>query len=162
SAQTQDEAMASTILTALFNQQGLTPQDMVSQSQAKAAVDVLLKNGWQLPKGEGAMKLVLQDGDYLIRQSKSPAGRAFFRRVATMHNGFDRVDRIRSMPMGEQRIAELIRGPDGYKMIDYLADTSWGKNMGRQLFRAPHGADFNKATGRLYSVEEFIPAVVKD
>ncbi len=37
-------------------------------------------------------------------------------------------------------------------MIQYMTTAQGGKEMGKMLSQAPQGADFNKPTGRIYTV----------
>ena len=57
---------------------------------------------------------------------------------------------------GQQTVCDLIRGPDGYKMIEYMTTAPGGKNLGKQLSRGPKGRDFNKQTGRIYTAKALL------
>ena len=76
-------------------------------------------------------------------------------RIEAMSGAYDRLDRLRKMPYGPRRIRELIAGPDGYKLIEYMTSTKGGKNLGRQLSRGVNGKGFNKPTGKLYTARQF-------
>ncbi len=69
---------------------------------------------------------------------------------------YDRIDRLSRMIMGEKNVRALIRGPDGYKMIQYMTSTPYGRNMGQMLSQDPRGADFNSPTGRLYTADALL------
>ena len=38
-------------------------------------------------------------------------------------------------------------------MLQYMTETRGGENMGKQLSKAPKGKNFNKPTGRIYTVD---------
>jgi hypothetical protein len=58
------------------------------------------------------------------------------------------------MPYGPRRIRELIRGPDGYKLIEYMTTTKGGKNLSKQLACGVNGKGFNKPTGKIYTLRQ--------
>jgi hypothetical protein len=44
-------------------------------------------------------------------------------------------------------------------MIQYLATTKGGKNMGGMMAQARGGVDLNKPTGRIYTAEDLVAAL---
>jgi hypothetical protein len=50
----------------------------------------------------------------------------------------------------------LKQGPDGYKLIEYLAVTDGGREMGKMLSAAPRGKNFNRPTGRIYNADQLL------
>jgi hypothetical protein len=65
------------------------------------------------------------------------------------------------MPYGQQQIADLIQGPDGYKLFEYMTTTQGGKNMGSMLSEGVNGENFNRSTGRIYTQLDFIKRLKK-
>ena len=80
-------------------------------------------------------------------------------RIGKQTGAYDRLDRLRKMPYGPGRIRELIRGPDGYKLIEYMTTTKQGKNLGRQLSRGVNGKGFNQPTGTIYTSRQLTAAL---
>jgi hypothetical protein len=78
------------------------------------------------------------------------------RQISKMALAYDRIDRLAPLPHGQQTIRDLIRGPDGYKLIAYMTGTSGGTQLGRMLSTSPNAAGFNSATGRIYTAEALI------
>ena len=114
------------------------------------------KGKWKVRDQKEILKQVLPDGDWLARQFSTRYGTKFMRAVAEMPGGYDRVDRMRRMPHGEQQLIDLIRSPDGAKMIEYMTTTDGGKNLGKMLSQGVNGADFNAPTGRIYTEAELL------
>jgi hypothetical protein len=67
-------------------------------------------------------------------------------------NGYDRIDRLSRLPLGQQTVRDLIRGPGGEKMVAYMTTASGGKELGKMLSNDPQGKQFNAPTGRIYTV----------
>ena len=51
---------------------------------------------------------------------------------------------------------DLIRGPGGEKLIEYMTTAAGGKELGKQLSQDPNGANFNAPTGRIYTVPDLL------
>ncbi len=147
-----EKAVAEKLAAAPDYQQG----DLVSQSDAKGVFDQLAKMGWQVKDRQELMDRVLPDGDLLIRELRTQKGKKFMRKITEFERGFDRLDRLRKMPYGPRRVRELVEGPDGYKLIEYMTTSEGGKNLGTQLSHAQNGKDFNKPTGRIYTQDDLI------
>ena len=62
--------------------------------------------------------------------------------------------------MNAERI-EVIRGPGGDEMIEYMTTSKGGKNLGKLLENAPEGNNFNRPTGRIYTAEMLVQALKK-
>jgi hypothetical protein len=129
--------------------------EILSHGDASKTFAKLEKAGWNLADRKQIEKRFLSDSDFLVRQLRSKAGRKFMQRIETMSGAYDHLDHLRKMPYGPRRIRELIRGPDGYKLIEYMTSTKGCKNLGRQFSRGVNGKGFNKPTGRLYTARQF-------
>jgi hypothetical protein len=132
---------------------GYQQGDLISRKQVMPIFPLLQRLGWKVYEQEEIVKLVPDDNEYFVKQMRSKAGLKFMRQMAKYPLGFDRIDRLGRMSMGNDNIDALIRGPDGYKMVQYMTETVWGKNMGKMLSKAPKGKDFNSSTGRLYTAD---------
>ena len=109
--------------------------------------------GWLGADADAILDEILPDGDPLLRQLRSGAGRKFAGRLTRYPNAYDRLERLRRLPGGKRIVQDLIRGPGGDKLIEYLTTRSGGAEMGRMLSKSPKGTDFNKPTGHIYTVD---------
>jgi hypothetical protein len=132
------------------------PGDIVSQQQVEPIFEQLKQLGWVVRDRAEIMKLVPGDSDFIVRELRSAEGRTFMRQSGKYPLAYDRIDRLSRMIMGEKNVRALIRGPDGYKMIQYMTSTPYGRNMGQMLSQDPRGADFNSPTGRLYTADALL------
>jgi hypothetical protein len=132
------------------------PGGILARSDVEPVYQRLAAMGWPVADWKSIVDRVPADDSFLVRELRTPAGRQFMAHVSTFTLGYDRLDRLAKLPRGQALIRQLIRGPDGYKMIEYMTDTSGGKNLGGMLSQAPGGKDFNKATGQIYTVEAFV------
>ena len=132
------------------------PGDIVSQQQVEPIFEQLKQLGWVVRDRAEIMKLVPGDSEFIVRELRSAEGRTFMRQSGKYPLAYDRIDRLSRMSMGEKNVRALIRGPDGYKMIQYMTSTPYGRNMGQMLSQDPRGADFNSPTGRLYTADALL------
>ncbi len=132
---------------------GYRPGDIIARSDVAPLFGRLGRLGFSVANREAILKKVPTDGDFLVRELRTRRGRKFMRRIANYPDAYDRLDRLSRLPHGKRTVHDLIRGPGGYKMIKYMTTTPGGKNLGRQLSNAPKGTDFNKPTGRIYTVK---------
>jgi hypothetical protein len=132
---------------------GYQPGALIVRSEVRALLRRLEQMGWRVAEGKEILALVPGDGEFLATALRTPGGRKFMSRVAQYPDGYDRLDRLSRLPRGQRMVQDLIRGPDGYKLIEYMTTTPGGFNLGSQLANAPDGRDFNKPTGRIYTVK---------
>jgi hypothetical protein len=81
------------------------------------------------------------------------------RKIADQPGTYSRIDRLSTIPRGQQTIRDLVRMKDGDKLVDYMATTKGGRNMGGMLSGARGGVDLNKPTGRIYTADDLIAAI---
>ena len=132
---------------------GYKPGDIISQRQVAPIFQLLRKAGWNVAAQKAILADVLPDSDPLVKQLRTPAGKKFARQVAKVPNGYERLYRLRLLPRGKENVDNLIIGPDGYLMIEYMATTKGGKNLGSMLSQAPGGKGFNKKTKWLFTAK---------
>ena len=72
--------------------------------------------------------------------------------IAKYPDAYDRLDRLSRLPYGRQTVHDLIQRPGGEKMTQYMSTASGGKEIGKKFANAPGATDFNKSTGRIYTV----------
>jgi hypothetical protein len=129
--------------------------DLLSASQARAALAEAKQLGWQAPDNKKLLDRVASDNEFLVTALKSEKGKPFMRQVSKMQNGYDRVDRLSRMPQGRQTVEKLIQERDGYKLIEYMTTSKGGREMGAMLGRA-QDQDFNSDTGRIYTEQQLL------
>lgn len=145
------EAVIETLEKQLATNRSYRPGDLVTTSTVELLFRKLEKINWKVADRRDILKLTLSDSDWLARQFSTQNGREFMRHVADLPGGYDRVDRLRRMPYGQQQLADLMRGPDGYKLFEYMTTTQGGKNLGNMLSQGVNGENFNGPTGRIYT-----------
>ncbi len=136
-----------------FQAQGdFQPSALITKEQVEPLLTELKRMGFNLPDPKSTLdKLPLKD-EFLPRELDSPAGRKFMENIAKYPEAYDRLDRLSRLLHGKRTVHDLIYGAGGYKMIQYMTATPGGKEMGKMLSQAPRGADFNKPTGRIYTM----------
>jgi hypothetical protein len=135
--------------------------DLVSQRQVATALGELKKVGWEVEQSRKLLARVPAEGEFLVRALRTPRGVPFMRQVSALPGGFERVDRLSRLPNGQQTVQKLIEGPDGHKLIGYLAEARGGREMGKMLGGTAQGADFNEATGRIYTSKQLLVELEK-
>jgi len=101
-------------------QRGYQPGDLISASDVEPVLKQL-EERWGESLKDVRRKLVRPDD--LVRQLRSPSGKAFMRQASRFGQGYDRIDRLSQLPDGQTLLAKLIQGPDGYKLIEYMTTT---------------------------------------
>lgn len=129
------------------------PGDVIAQSEVEPLFAQLRLHGWTVMDGKAILQQVPADSDFVIRELHSPRGREFMHRISGYPNAYDRLDRLSRLPRGRQTVRDLIRTKGGHEMIEYMTTAPGGTGLGKMLSKAPKGADFNKPTGRIYTVE---------
>ncbi|MEN6406431.1 MAG: hypothetical protein ABFC77_08165, partial [Thermoguttaceae bacterium] len=126
--------------------------DLLHREMVKPLLDRLCEQGF-LKRTDATRILdkVPTKDEFLVDQLATPNGRAFMRRVSVYPGAYDRLDRLSRMAHGRQTVRDLIRGPDGEKMIEYMTQSPGGRNLGKMLSRDPGAGQFNAPTGRIYT-----------
>jgi hypothetical protein len=137
------------------------PRDLISRSQVNGVFDELKRSGWTVRDQAAISKQVPSDDEWFVEELRTPAGRKFMRQIDHYPLAYDRIDRLSGMIMGHENVRALVRGPDGYKMLEYMTSTQYGKNLGQMLSQDPRGAGFNSSTGQLYTVADFEKRLAK-
>jgi hypothetical protein len=143
-------------------QKHYSPGDLITREQVSPVLKELRRQGWNSKSLESVSARLVPQGEFLAQQLDSPAGRKFMRRIAEYPQAYDRLDRLSRLIRGRKIVHDLIYEVGGEKMIEYLTTSSGGKAMGRMLSEAPHGKNFNKPTGRIYTVAMLLRALRKE
>lgn len=136
------------------------PEDILSQGEVRPLFAQLQKQGWTGAALEAILQKVPADGDFLVRTLRTPAGKAFARKVAGQKLIYDRLDRVAREPGGQPLIRDLVKLPDGERyaavnrprgvpdLLDLLPKDRSGKRRTIQ--------DYDQPTGRIYTVSELL------
>ena len=134
--------------------------DLITRGDVAAALRDVEALGWKGVSQTEAATNLIEDGDFLARQLRSPKGQTFMRRISGYRLIYDRLDRISRMPGGQRMIQDLIKLPDGHRyakvdtgrgvpdLSDLLPKNASGKTA--------HVPDLNKPTGKIYTLDEFL------
>lgn len=132
------------------------PGDMLAQSQVEPLFAVLNQMGWNVSDQKKVLREISDDRDFLFQQFQSDRGRKFMRAIAKTPLAYDRLHRLCWTVGGGQAVKDIIRLPNGPEIVETLAGTSRGKDIGSRLSKAAKGADFNKPTGVIYSEDQLV------
>lgn len=155
-----DERMVEKTVSAYFaSQPGYTNGDLITRSQIEKVLAKIVSGGLKLPDAASIAKQGLPDDSFMARELSTPDGRRFMRKLAQHANSFSYLDRLSTIPRGQQTIRDLVRAKDGDKMIEYMATTKGGQNLGAMMSQARGGVDLNKPTGRIYTESELLAAL---
>ncbi|MCE9553194.1 MAG: hypothetical protein K8T91_07420 [Planctomycetes bacterium] len=135
---------------------GHQASDMISRKQVEPVLTKLAVMGWKVPDQEKLLAKVPADSSWLVTNLRTPNGKKFMRKIAGYPQGYDRTDRLTALSDGRRIVSALIQGPGGEEMIAFLTTSRTGKNTSKELTLVPGGADFNKPTGKLYTVDALL------
>ncbi|MBN1908577.1 MAG: hypothetical protein JW818_02465 [Pirellulales bacterium] len=135
---------------------GYQPGGILARSEVEPVFDQLKMLGWRVVDAKAMLARVPADQDFLVQQLRTKKGRKFAAKIAGYPGGYDRIDRLTRIPNGRKLLSDLIRGKGGYELIEYMTSSQGGKNLGKLLGNVPKGADFNKPTGRIYTVKDLL------
>jgi len=132
---------------------GYRTGDIISRGQVAPLFGRLDTLGFSVADRQEILEKVPPDGDFLVRQLRTPAGLKFMRRIAPHADAYDRLERISSLHRGKQTVKELIgRGVKGADVIGYFASDPDGKKANRMMSKSTKGGrNFDKPTGRIYT-----------
>lgn len=140
---------------------GYKKNDLISRDQIQSVFPKLKKLGWKVADSKNILKRILPSNHFLVRQLRSSQGKRFMRKMNTKTQSFSYLHRLSRMPHGQKRVHELIRGPDGYKLLLYFSDSKYGRKTGEMISRGKNGKNFNKPTGVIYTGKQFLAALRK-
>jgi len=149
-------AFAGSVEKYFTRQRSYRPGDIISKSDAKGVFRMLSQQGWEVADRDDIMDLVLDDGNYMVVKLRTKPGRVFMKDLSRTPEAYDRLDRFLRLPNSRKFFNGLLKGPDGYKMFEYMVTAKGGIVLGQQLSRTKEGREFNKPTGRIYTVKELI------
>lgn len=133
---------------------GYSPGEIISQGDWDTLAKELDSLGWTPKDAAEIKKQLLPDNAFLVTELRTKPGRKFMADMDKLPGGYDRLDRLSTLPQGKSTVRRLIAGPDGYKLVEYMTTTSGGQVLGKQL--SGGSRDFNSPTGRIYTADQLI------
>jgi hypothetical protein len=159
-------AVDHTVKKALAKRAGYEPKDLLAQGDLKAVVAALGKKGWKVADAQRLIEDALPDDDILVQLFRgSKKGVGFMRGIEKYALAYDRLDRLIRLPGGEMTIKYLIKGPDGYKMVQYFTETAYRGNCIVDILprgyngELPSSKGFNDPTGKIYTEKMLLGAL---
>lgn len=139
------------------------PGDIICQSQVRALLADLQRLGWKPADAEEILAKVPGDAEPLVRVLKTRDGKKLIRKTADYSLVYDRLDRTSQLPGGPALLQSLPKLPDGAKYLQ-TRPTPGFKNLAQLLpkqanGKSPRGVDFDKPTGRIYTVAQLMSAL---
>jgi len=136
-----------------FQSQGNFQASMlITKEQVEPLLGGLASIGFNMPEPKSILDKLPAGNEFLVAELYSPAGRKFMEGIAKYPDAYDRLDRLSRLPHGRQTVHDLINGLGGNKMMEYITTAPGGKKVGQLLSNGPEATDFNKPTGRIYTV----------
>lgn len=134
--------------------------DLIVRQETQKVLSTLQKDGIAIPDQQAILAKTLPEGDFLAKTLRgSRQGRAFMHQISSYPLAYAQLDRLRSQPVGRRTVTNLVRGPGGYKMLQYMNTSPQGKNLSRMLSRDKSGGNYNKPTGKIYTAEQLTNAI---
>ncbi len=130
--------------------------ELLTRSDVEGLLKVLKAEKYDTAAVDKLLPSVEPDNSLLARTLRTPNGRQFAAQTAKIPQGYDRLDHLSRLSDGPIMIERLADGPDGYKLIEYLATTNGGSTTGRGLEQVPGGANFNRPTGKIYTLTQLV------
>ena len=138
--------------------------NLITQAEVTGLLKEISNQGWDVTPKDRAqlMKRILSDNDFLVKELNSTQqGRSFLHKIRNYPGGIDRLDKIAQMPKGKRDVHAMIyKIPDGDQWVKGMTTTQHGRRMGNSISRWQHD-NFNKNTGRLYTVDQLLPELIK-
>lgn len=105
---------------------------------------------------EDLSESVLPDSSPLASRLKTPAGRAFMKKLAADPSIYHRLERLSWTPDGRQMIESFISGKDGVAKLQQLQTAEQLAKVSKRFAADPHTADFALPTNRAHTADELI------
>lgn len=139
--------------------------DLITRGDVEPSFKTLAGLGWLVADRDQILQKILDDGHFLARELRSPAGQKFMRGVSKEPLVYDRLDRLSEMPGGQQLIHDIIPLPNGQKFMAKKPTpgfTDLTILLPKQANgKTPRDKDFNKPTGKIYAENDLVKALEK-
>lgn len=134
--------------------------DLIVREEAEKAMKTLQAEGYPVPDPDIILDKVLTQQSFLAKVLRNGRqGQEFMHQISKYSLSYDQLDRLGTQPVGRRTVIDLVRGPGGYKMLEYIDKSRYGKNMARMLSSDQAGGDYNKPTGRIYTAKQLTEAI---
>ena len=139
---------------------GYQKGDLISRGRVEATLKHLKKMGWIVSDRVAILNATLEDRNVLVQQFQSTQGRKYMRQVKGYPLAFSQLDRVSRQYGGRALVRDIVKLPDGAKyaspnrargvpnLVDLLPKRGGSK--------AQRIADYDKPTGRIYTVKELL------
>lgn len=135
--------------------------DILSRSNVEPVLKQLRLVGWTISDQKSILNRVPRDDAYLVRQLRTTAGMKFMRKVRNQPLVYNQLDRLTGLAHGRLVLQNMIKATDGQEMLQQLTRKTADENLDPSLARARKGANFDKPTGRIYTVDQLLAALKK-
>ena len=153
------EQVESLVEKHLAGQKGYRQGDLLTQNMVAPLFEQIEAIGWTVEDQKEIIERVLSENAPLARRLGTTEGRKFMRQVATYPDAYGRLDRLQRLSDGDRILRRLVQGPDGHKLIEYMATSQGGRNLQKSLSATPRGADFDKPTKRIYTSKDLLASL---
>ncbi|HEX3871141.1 MAG TPA: hypothetical protein VHV77_11925 [Pirellulales bacterium] len=133
--------------------------DLITAGDVEPILKELAGRKWSTKELAIVRAKLVPDSALIAREFRTPNGRQFMRQSGRYQMGYDRIDRLSQLSDGPTVLWRLMNGPDGYKLIEYMATAPGGQQLGRMLSRDPKAGNFNAPTGRIYTADQLVAAL---
>ncbi len=137
------------------------PKGLISRGDVKPIFKELETMGWKVADRKEILDRLLPDNNYIVKLLRTKRGKWFASKICVYPNAYDRFDRMARMPYGQNACIRLVHHPRGYIMLRYMTQASGGEILGTYLENTATGRDFNKPTGRIYTIAALITTLKK-
>lgn len=135
---------------------------LVTYNTARRIFYELWEQRWNVSDQAEILKLCPQDNSFLVQQCLSPGGQKFLKQAADPAAVYDKLERMASLPEGQQKIRDLLAGPQGHHdMLNYMLGRQGSQMLFENGTAHPAARDFNKPTGKIYSPEALLQRIKK-
>jgi hypothetical protein len=133
------------------------PGNLISRRDVEVLFNQLLEKGITSPDDqEDLVESVLSDSTFLVGRLKTPAGRAFMKKIASDPTVYDRLERLSWTSDGRQIIDNFLNAPDGPAKLQQLKTAGQVAKMSKRLAADPRTADFAQPTSRVHTAAELV------
>lgn len=135
---------------------------LVTYSTARRIFYELWEQRWNVSDQTEILKLCPADTSFLVQQCFSPGGQKFLKQAGDPKTVYDKLERLASLPQGQQKIRDLLAGPPGHhEMLNYMLGESGSQLLFAGAVAHPSARDFSKPTGKIYSPEALLERIKK-
>ena len=133
------------------------PGSLISRRDVEVLFNQLLEKGITSPDDqEDLVESVLSDSSFLVGRLKTPAGRAFMKKIASDPAVYDRLERLSWTSDGRQIIDSFLKAADGPAKLQQLKTAAQVAKLSKRLAADPRTADFGQPTSRVHTAAELV------